>query len=317
MKLALQVILLAGLNMMPSGNSSEYSYSLSRIQGKMDGVYTSYHSNGKIKAKGMFFHNLRIGKWTLSDSLGKELISRHYSNGFQFTQSVRNESGRMLSSGPADSYKLERSPEGHYRYVAVKEEEVHMSKRLWRRIKKDESNKVFYDENRLFLAISEAISSGKLEVYASADDEFRQKLSREEGKKLCEMKSNDEVDFIVKEDWFYSKKRQMSETRIIGICPVLKAQGTNKNLFWVYYPDLRPIIALKKVPTSLTDPAITNLEDVFFFRNFNSVIFKVLTVKHIVDTSVMGEDEMQRYSEGIEVELIEREHEFWLIDNNK
>ncbi len=60
---------------------------------------------------------------------------------------------------------------------------------------------------------------------------------------------DDIVKFRVKENWVFDRSICRMVSRIIGICPlktIYHIDGTERGtvpLFWVYYPDLRPILA--------------------------------------------------------------------------
>src|ERR1700722_13407628 len=54
------------------------------LDGMLDNKYESYYYNGKKKAEGEFFDNMRIGKWSVWDSTGKLCIQRVYSNAFDY-----------------------------------------------------------------------------------------------------------------------------------------------------------------------------------------------------------------------------------------
>ena len=63
--------------------------------------------------------------------------------------------------------------------------------------------------------------------------------------------------FRLKEQWIFDKESSRLYTRIIGICPVAtitetdkvtnKKTQTQEDLFWIYYPDLRNVLSVKKV----------------------------------------------------------------------
>jgi gliding motility associated protien GldN len=63
--------------------------------------------------------------------------------------------------------------------------------------------------------------------------------------------------FRLKEQWIFDKESSRLYSRIIGICPVATITETDKvtkkktqsqqELFWIYYPDLRNILSVKKV----------------------------------------------------------------------
>jgi hypothetical protein len=57
------------------------------------------------------------------------------------------------------------------------------------------------------------------------------------------------LSIVSKEDWLFNENTSTMLCRIIGIAPVVDAiDGTGNSLgdevmYWVYYPDLRPILS--------------------------------------------------------------------------
>jgi gliding motility associated protien GldN len=85
----------------------------------------------------------------------------------------------------------------------------------------------------------------------------------------------------IKEDWFFDKQRSMLEVRIIGICPVIDKfnedgsyRGANA-LFWIYFPEARPILAKNDVFNRFNGAARMTYDDFFWKRMFSSYIYKV------------------------------------------
>lgn len=86
----------------------------------------------------------------------------------------------------------------------------------------------------------------------------------------------------LKEQWIFDREASRMFTRIIGICPVKTAyfEGTKRErgvepLFWVYYPDLRPLLASYQVYNSKNMGASRmTWEELFESRMFSSYILK-------------------------------------------
>jgi gliding motility associated protien GldN len=86
----------------------------------------------------------------------------------------------------------------------------------------------------------------------------------------------------LKEQWIFDREASRMFTRIIGICPVKTAyfEGTKRErgvepLFWVYYPDLRQLLASYQVynPKNMGASRMT-WEELFESRMFSSYILK-------------------------------------------
>lgn len=90
------------------------------------------------------------------------------------------------------------------------------------------------------------------------------------------------VKFRIKEDWVFDREASRLFCRIIGIAPlktVYAADGKTEQgarpLFWVYYPDLRPVLAKYEVynPKNMGQSRLT-WEELFESRMFSSYIVK-------------------------------------------
>jgi gliding motility associated protien GldN len=94
-------------------------------------------------------------------------------------------------------------------------------------------------------------------------------------------------ELYVKEDWFFDKHHSQMFVRIIGICPVrvyakeiqtaeedeeIAPEMVKKQLFWVYYPDARKVLA--NAPCFVGESEVTQLsfDDLFQKRRFSSYI---------------------------------------------
>jgi len=84
----------------------------------------------------------------------------------------------------------------------------------------------------------------------------------------------------IKEDWFFDKQRSMLEVRIIGICPIMDMINPDgsvsaKSLFWIYFPEIRPILVKNDVFNRFNGAAKLTYDDFFWKRMFSSYIYKV------------------------------------------
>jgi gliding motility associated protien GldN len=86
----------------------------------------------------------------------------------------------------------------------------------------------------------------------------------------------------LKEQWIFDREASRLFCRIIGICPVKTSyfEGTKRErgvepLFWIYYPDMRPILASYQVYNSKNMGASRmTWEELFESRMFSSYIVK-------------------------------------------
>jgi gliding motility associated protien GldN len=86
--------------------------------------------------------------------------------------------------------------------------------------------------------------------------------------------------FWIKEDWIFDKESSRMHVRILGIAPlktIYNDDGSYRDvtpLFWVYYPDLRPIFAKHEVYNGKNYGARMSWEELFESRMFASRIIK-------------------------------------------
>jgi len=86
--------------------------------------------------------------------------------------------------------------------------------------------------------------------------------------------------YWIKEDWVFDKESSRMHVRILGIAPlktITNEDGSFRDVtpvFWVYYPDLRPIFAKHEVYNGKNFGARMSWEELFESRMFASRIIK-------------------------------------------
>lgn len=124
--------------------------------------------------------------------------------------------------------------------------------------------------------------------------------------------------YWIKEDWFYDKQRSVMDVRIIGLCPLIEKRsesgehlGADKPLFWIYFPEARPVFANTEVFMRHNDAERRTLDDVFWKRMFSSYIRKESNVydRGIYDYKV-GLDQLLE-SERVKNDIFVYEHDLW------
>lgn len=284
-------------------------------EGKMNGEYISFYHNGTLKAKGNFKNNVRTGIWTVYDTLGRKVHERNYSQDFLSFQKLFPEKEKTGPASLFDTsfYHAIKNKEGIIPYYELKERAVLFSSRIWRNIPQKQ-NKIFYDKNLLYQTIYNFVTDSSNLSYCSSDENFTKQLFPSQLKKYS-TKDYKIIDYKIKEDLIFDGERMVSESRIIGICPVainLKTKDTS-DLFWAYFPYLRKPFSQVATKIKNEKGETQSLDDLFFFRNFSSVIYKRsnaedVSIKDYAKTSEKQEKERNR----VEVEMIEAEHQFWM-----
>jgi len=100
--------------------------------------------------------------------------------------------------------------------------------------------------------------------------------------------------FRIKEEWVFDKESSRMYARIIGIAPLKTIVDENTGvvlgespIFWVYYPDLRPILAKFEAYNGKNFGARMSWEELFESRFFSSYITKS-TIENPYNMSIRG-----------------------------
>lgn len=195
----------------------------------------------------------------------------------------------------------------------LRENDVMWKKRVWREIDiREKQNMAFrfpgddYTGGGYFIEILlDAIKKGKIKAYSNIDDRFTSALSKEQ---ILEMligspDTNEVYDpvtgelkivitrrefnpdivtkYRIKEDWIFDRNLGRMVVRIIGIAPIKDIIDESTGLyrasqavFWLYYPEIRPMLAQYEVFNPENDVARMTWNDFFEGRYFASKIIK-------------------------------------------
>jgi gliding motility associated protien GldN len=245
--------------------------------------------------------------------------------------------------------KSERLDKKPIAYPWVRKADYVWDKRVWRVIDMREkmNQPMYYPETpknnwRSFMTIMiDAIKEGSITAYEASTDEFISPISYKELMATIEkadtlkqqrtyppyefydtvivkkMNTTDIKKIRIKEDWFFDKQRSMLEVRIIGICPIIdkfNEDGTYRGanpLFWIYFPEARPILAKSEVFNRFNGAAKMTYDDFFWKRMFSSYIYKVDNqFDRNINEYATGIDAMLE-SERIKEELFNFEQQLW------
>ena len=230
-------------------------------------------------------------------------------------------------------------------YDFIREADVFWSKRIWRSIDvREKMNLPFkYPQQYLIEIIHSAAKNGELTVYDNSvvdGDQFKQVLPVEDVKKIGykedtvtqinpvtmeeetkvvknELAWDKIIKFRLKEDWVFNANTSTMVCRIVGLAPVRElvlSDGTvagDEVMYWVYYPDLRPILAKYEVFNPKNDAVRLSWEDLFEARMFESYIYKESNVyDRNIKEYATGIDQLLE-SERIKQNMFEFEHDLW------
>lgn len=204
----------------------------------------------------------------------------------------------------------------------------------------------------LIQALMEGIQNKRIQAYDPNSDEMKTKLTPEEvlknfdaGDVMVRQRKIDgtgdttflkkgsiswkEVrEFMVKEEWFFDRHRSTMDVRIIGICPIrvfsknlntgedegdLQGEESKKQLFWVYFPEARRVLANTICFVGKNEQANISFDDIFHKRRFQSYIIgqsDPMNDRRIRSYAKNGVEEILE-SERIKNDILKLENDFW------
>ncbi len=234
-------------------------------------------------------------------------------------------------------------------YTFLRQGDVMWQKRVWRTMDLREkiNQPLFYPldyitgRQSLIQVLQEGIISGDVHAFSYTDEEFMAPLTISEVKSKfvrCDSITQQDVDkdgnptetrifkcdsgetvlrkvisYKIKEDWFFDKQKSVLEVRILGLCPreYMEDKGEYKDWFWVYFPECRPLFARKEVFNTKNDAERRTFDDVFWKRQFNSMVVKETNVydRNIFEYA-NGIDGLLE-SDRVKNDIFQFEHDLW------
>ncbi|MBU8893135.1 MAG: gliding motility protein GldN [Bacteroidales bacterium] len=233
-------------------------------------------------------------------------------------------------------------------YPSLREADMLWTKKIWQIIDcREKMNHPFYyplvdmdDRKSLISLLIYGINNEGLTAYK--DHEFKEIYTRDEVYALFdaladtqnvpdpntgelvetviegEIKYDEVYQYEMKEQWYFDKQHSIMKIRTLAICPVRRyldvetGQVRKQRTFWVYFPEVRPLLAGQEVFNRHNDAQRISFDDIFFQRRFSSYIVR--------ETNVHDNREVLAYLQGlntlleaekIKQELFEMEHDLW------
>ncbi|HOK98066.1 MAG TPA: gliding motility protein GldN [Bacteroidales bacterium] len=128
---------------------------------------------------------------------------------------------------------------------------------------------------------------------------------------------------MIKEKWYFDKQLSTMQVRVLGICPILVRNKEDQNgnpteeiekklTFWVYYPEVRNLLANHEVYNRFNDAQYYSFDDLFTQRRFSSFIFKESNVydNRPIGSYTSGIETLYE-SERIKESIFKYEHDLW------
>ena len=126
--------------------------------------------------------------------------------------------------------------------------------------------------------------------------------------------------YQIKEEWVFDKQSSRLHVRILGICPEKAIRNPDGSfravapLFWVYYPDLRPMLAKFEAYNGKNYGARMSWEELFESRMFSATVVKS-TIDNPADLPIAGfiKDPILQLLEGdkIKEKIFNYEQDLW------
>lgn len=135
-----------------------------------------------------------------------------------------------------------------------------------------------------------------------------------------ELRANSIKQYMVKEEWYFDKQTSTLNVRIVGICPIREyeregdtsGEVQREQLFWVYYPEARPLLATNLVLNQYNEARQMSFDDLFVKRFFNSYIVQESNVydNRNISAYLRGKEAMLE-SKKIENKIFNFEQDLW------
>ncbi len=225
-------------------------------------------------------------------------------------------------------------------YESLREADIPWEKRLWQVIDvREKLNLPFiYPKAPLFGILNDAATQGL--VAAFRDEDFKQLMQPLEIEGM--MFSMDTIQVIdpetyetktqvvkneisaasikffrIKEVWFFDREASRMKVRILGIAPVreriIAGKAEEQPMYWLYYPQLREILARHRAFNDFNDASPLSWDDIFELRRFSSYVFKESNAQDLRLKDFFPEDGVARLREGekIKNKLFNFEQDLW------
>ncbi len=185
--------------------------------------------------------------------------------------------------------------------------------------------------------IMKKLDSGEqtIQVRNQLTGELEEKVVQGQGTGTAEV-----LQFMVKEQWYFDRSNSTLQNRIIGICPIRvyekdvdyvepldneeDAESTiayeeeeqepklRQQLFWVYYPEARPLLATCEAFNRKNDSHRLSYDEVFIKRYFSSFITQYSNVydNRAISDYATGLDQIIE-SERVKEEMLRFENDLW------
>ena len=229
-------------------------------------------------------------------------------------------------------------------YDHLREADIKWKKRLWRVIDFQEKLNLPFAHPKMGLVniLHEAAKKGEIEVYQSSEagEVFKEPMNVQDVAQIgASIDTVSRVNFEtgleervvttntfnpetvkklrIKEDWLFDIETSTMVVRILGLSFMRDKYNeageyvADIPMYWIYYPDVRKILATNQVYNIKNDANTTSWEDIFEMRYFNSYIMKESNVQDRRIESYATNLDLLYESDRIHNEIRDKESDFW------
>jgi gliding motility associated protien GldN len=229
-------------------------------------------------------------------------------------------------------------------YDHLREADIKWKKRLWRVIDFQEKLNLPFAHPKMGLVniLHEAAKKGEIEVYQSSEagEVFKEPMNVQDVAQIgASIDTASRVNFEtgleervvttntfnpetvkklrIKEDWLFDIETSTMVVRILGLSFMREKYNeageyvADIPMYWIYYPDVRKILATNQVFNIKNDANTTSWEDIFEMRYFNSYIMKESNVQDRRIESYATNLDLLYESDRIHNEIRDKESDFW------
>ena len=217
---------------------------------------------------------------------------------------------------------------------------------------REKANQHFYypvreiqGKNNLFNILLKGIEDKRITAFDAqlSDNEFKEPINYNQVKqqfgdsirriKVTDINTGNDRDSVIqadipvhevkqleiKEVWYFDKQKSTLQVRILGICPIRvfkkdpkDSTYVRKRLFWVYYSEIRPILAKKESLNEFNGARSLSFDDIFLTRRFDGYIVKEenLYNNRSIEEYAAGEYAFKE-SERIKKSIFDYEQDLW------
>ena len=182
-----------------------------------------------------------------------------------------------------------------------------------------------YDATSQYEEFTIPMSYDEVKVKFGASTKMEEKINFETGERemvpvTSDARAQEVKQYMINEEWYFDKGTSTLNVRIIGICPIREyvpegatsGEVRREKLFWIYYPEARPLLATNVVLNPYNAAQQLSFDDLFIKRMFHSYIVAEENVynNRLINSYLTGKDAMLE-SKRIEEEIFNFEQDLW------